>query len=122
MKFYICNHCGNIIRFMTNKGVPVLCCGEKMHELLPGVTDAATEKHVPVVTTEGNKVTVSVGSVSHPMTEAHFIEWIVVETQRGSMEARLTPADAPKAEFTLAEGDKVVAVYAYCNLHGLWQA
>ena len=122
MKFYVCEHCGNIITYAKNVGVPVMCCGQKMTELVPGTTDAAVEKHVPVVTVEGQKVVVEVGGVEHPMVEAHYIEWIVLETEKGYQKVDLKPEQAPKAEFALDEGDKVVAAYAYCNLHGLWKA
>ncbi|MEI3267457.1 desulfoferrodoxin family protein [Frisingicoccus sp.] len=122
MKFYVCEHCGNIITYAKNVGVPVMCCGQKMTELVPGTTDAAVEKHVPVVTVEGQKVVVEVGGVEHPMVEAHYIEWIVLETEKGYQKVDLKPEQAPKAEFALVEGDKVVAAYAYCNLHGLWKA
>lgn len=122
MKFYVCEHCGNIIEYVKDAGVPVVCCGQKMTELVPGTSDGAQEKHVPVVTVDGNKVTVSVGSVEHPMTEAHYIQWIVIETKKGSQKVELNYTDAPKAEFLLAEGDAFVAAYEYCNLHGLWKA
>ena len=122
MKFYVCEHCGNIITYAKNVGVPVMCCGQKMTELVPGTTDAAVEKHVPVVTVEGQKVVVEVGGVEHPMVEAHYIEWIVLETEKGYQKVDLKPEQAPKAEFALVEGDKVVAAYAYYNLHGLWKA
>ena len=122
MKFYICSHCGNIIAYVKSSGVPVMCCGEKMQELVANTTDAAVEKHVPVVTVEGQKVVVEVGGVEHPMVEAHYIEWIVLETEKGYQKVDLKPEQAPKAEFALVEGDKVVAAYAYCNLHGLWKA
>lgn len=122
MKFYFCRHCGNIITHFKDSGVRVVCCGEKMQELVPGTTDGATEKHVPVVKIEGNKVTVTVGSVEHPMVEAHFIEWIVLETERGFQKKELKPGEKPEAEFLLAEGEDAVAAYEYCNLHGLWKA
>ena len=122
MKYYVCKHCGNIIEFAENKGVPVMCCGEKMTELVPGTSDGAVEKHVPAVVKNGNKVLVEVGSVEHPMVEAHYIEWIVIETRFGSQKRKLSYTDAPKAEFLLCEGDEFVAAYAYCNLHGLWKS
>lgn len=98
-----------------------MCCGEKMSELVPGSVDAATEKHVPVISVEGNKVTVTVGEVEHPMAEEHFIEWIALETQEGNQRKELKPGSKPQAVFMLAETDKAVAAYAYCNLHGLWK-
>ncbi len=121
MKFYICDHCGNIITYVTNRGVPVMCCGQKMTELTPNTSDGAAEKHVPVITVAGNLVKVAVGSVEHPMVDAHFIEWIVLETKEGSQRKELKPGDKPAVEFMLCDGDEVVAAYAYCNLHGLWK-
>ena len=122
MKFYICEHCGNLITFVHSAGVPVMCCGQKMTELVPGTTDAAVEKHVPVVKTEGSQVTVTVGEVEHPMLPEHFIEWIALEPEQGSQLKHLKPGEKPQAVFALAQGDKVAAAYAYCNLHGLWKA
>lgn len=121
-RFFVCEHCGNIIAFVRDNGVPVMCCGQKMTELIPGTTDAAQEKHVPVVTVDGNKVTVTVGEVEHPMLEEHNIGWISLETEQGNQRKELKAGDAPKAEFMLCDGDKVVAAYAYCNLHGLWRS
>ncbi|HIX83682.1 MAG TPA: desulfoferrodoxin [Candidatus Megamonas gallistercoris] len=121
-KFYICSHCGNIIAFAKNNGVPVFCCGEKMTEIVPGTTDAAVEKHVPVISQEGNIVTVTVGSVEHPMIPEHFIEWISLETTMGNQRKVLTPNTAPKAQFALLDGEEVTAAYAYCNLHSLWKS
>ena len=122
MKFFKCATCGNVIEFLNASGVPVMCCGKKMEELVPGTSDGAAEKHVPVIKQEGNKVTVLIGEVEHPMVEAHYIQWIVLETGKGAQRAYLNPGEAPKAEFILAEGDEVVAAYEYCNLHGLWKA
>lgn len=122
MKFYRCQRCGNIIAYVESSGIPAVCCGEPMRELIPGSVDAAQEKHVPVVTTEGNKVAVAVGSVDHPMLAEHFIQWIAIECKQGNQRKILRPGDAPRAEFLLAEGDELIAVYEYCNLHGLWKA
>ena len=122
MKFYRCSHCGNIIAYVENSGVPVYCCGQKMEEILPNTTDAANEKHVPVVNVEGNKVTVNVGTAPHPMTDAHYIGWVVLCTNLGNQRKLLSPDSEPKAEFLLLENESVEACYAYCNLHGLWKA
>ena len=122
MKFYICETCGNIITHVSASGVPVFCCGKKMTELVPGTTDAATEKHVPVYSVEGNLVRVKVGSVEHTMVDVHFIQWIAVESKQGVQIKYLQPDQAPEAVFALTEGDELVAVYEYCNLHGLWKA
>ena len=121
MKFYVCEHCGNIIEYIKDVGVPVMCCGKKMTELIPGTSDGAPEKHVPVVTVNGDKVLVEVGSVEHPMVEEHYIQWIAIETTRGSQRVKLDYTDKPRAEFKLAEGETLVAAYEYCNLHGLWK-
>ena len=121
MKYYVCAHCGNIIEKVKDAGVPVMCCGQKMEEMVPGTTDASVEKHVPVWTVEGNKVIVDVGSVEHPMIPEHFIEWVSLETKQGTQRKHLKPGQAPKVCFTLCEGDEVVAVYEHCNLHGLWR-
>lgn len=121
-KFLICEHCGNMIAMVKDTGVPVMCCGQKMTEIIPGTTDAAVEKHVPVYTVDGTTVTVSVGSTAHPMLPEHYIEWVSLQTQQGNQRKLLKPGDEPKVCFAMCEGDKVEAVYAYCNLHGLWKA
>jgi len=121
-KFFICEHCGNIIAMVKDKGVPVMCCGQKMTEIIPGTTDAAVEKHVPVYTVEGNKVHVTVGEVAHPMLPEHYIEWISLQTRFGNQRKELQPGQAPETCFMLCDGDEVEAVYAYCNLHSLWKA
>ena len=120
--FYRCNHCGNIVAFVKASGVPVVCCGEKMTEIIPGTVDASREKHIPVWSVEGNIVHVTVGSVEHPMLPEHYIEWISIETKQGNQRKELHPGEKPEACFALCEGDEVEAVYAYCNLHGLWKA
>ena len=121
MKYYICEHCGNIIEYVKDSGVPVMCCGQKMTEIVPGTSDGAHEKHVPVVIVDGDKVTVEVGEVEHPMVEAHYIQWIAIETTRGGQKVKLEYTDKPRAEFKLADGEEFVAAYEYCNLHGLWK-
>ena len=120
-KFYICNHCGNIVAMIRDKGVPVLCCGEKMHEIKPGTTEASQEKHIPVYEVKNNIVHVTVGSALHPMTREHYIEWICLETEHAVQYAHLGPDDEPRAKFALSEGDEVRAVYAFCNQHNLWR-
>ena len=121
-KFLRCEKCGNIIAMVHESGVTPMCCGQKMKEIIPGTTDAAQEKHVPVYTVEGNKVSVSVGSVAHPMLPEHYIEWISLQTKFGNQRKVLQPGQEPKACFAICEGDEVEAVYAYCNLHSLWKA
>ena len=121
-KFYICEHCGKMVALVKESGVPVMCCGQKMTEIIPGTTDAAVEKHVPVYTVENNIVHVKVGEVEHPMTPEHFIEWVSIQTNQGNQRKALKPGDQPEICFALCNGDEVEAVYAYCNLHGLWKA
>lgn len=118
-KFYICRHCGNLIVKIHDAGVPVSCCGEKMEELIPNTVEASGEKHKPVVSVENGIVRVSVGSVAHPMVPEHSIEWVFVETESGGQLKRLNPGSEPEVKFLLGD-EKAVAVYAYCNLHGLW--
>ena len=121
MKFYRCSHCGQIVAIVKETGVPVVCCGEPMAEVIPGTTDASLEKHVPVSTVEGNKVQVSVGSAAHPMLPEHYIEWVAIQTEFGNQRKQLSPGDEPKVCFSICDGDEVKAVYAYCNLHSLWK-
>lgn len=121
-KFYICEHCGNIIAMVKNSGVPVMCCGQKMTEIIPGTTDAAVEKHVPIYEVKDNKVSVKVGAVDHPMIPEHYIEWVSLQTKSGNQRKVLNPQDKPEVSFAICEGDEVEAVYAYCNLHSLWKA
>lgn len=122
LKFLTCEHCGNLIAMVKDAGVPVMCCGQKMSEIVPGTTDAAAEKHVPVYQVDEDLVKVRVGSTEHPMLPEHYIEWIFLQTRQGSQWKRLQPGSKPEACFALCEGDKVEAVYAYCNLHSLWKA
>ena len=122
LKFYICRHCGNIVVKVHDSGVPVVCCGEKMQELVPNTTDAAVEKHVPVIEVSGSTVTVKVGSTPHPMIQEHSIQWICLETEKGYQHKALHPGEEPKAVFALTSDDQPTAAYAYCNLHGLWKA
>jgi len=121
MKFLQCKLCKKVTVLLNDTGVPTVCCGENMSELVPGSVDAATEKHVPVVTNDGNKYHVEVGSVLHPMMEEHYIMFIVLETEHGYQMKNLKPGESPVADFVLADGEKAVAVYEYCNLHGLWK-
>ena len=122
VKFYICEHCGNIVEKIQDKKVPVVCCGEKMKLLEPGVVEASHEKHIPVVSVNGSEVRVEVGSVAHPMAEEHSILWVCLETCCGVYRKNLSVGNPPVASFVLSDGEKPVAVYAYCNLHGLWKS
>ena len=121
MKFYVCKTCGNIVTKVKDSAVPVFCCGKAMNELVPGSVDAAQEKHVPIFTIDGSKVFVMVGEVEHPMVPEHFIEWIAIETKLGYQIKYLTPEEKPAASFNIGSQDELIAVYAYCNIHGLWE-
>ena len=120
-KFYICEHCGNIIEKIHDAGVPTVCCGQKMKELIPGTVEASHEKHIPVVTVKGNEVQVAIGSVEHPMVEEHSILWVYLQTDKGGFRKHLEVGKPPVVTFVLGD-EKPVAVYAYCNLHGLWKS
>ena len=122
MKFYRCEVCGQIIAIVKKTGSPVMCCGQKMTEIVPCSTDASVEKHVPVYEVKDGKVLVTVGSAAHPMLPEHYIEWIALQTKAGNQRKALKPGDEPKACFPICDGDEVDAVYAYCNLHGLWKS
>ena len=122
IKFFRCEHCGNIIAFLHDSGVKVQCCGDDMGLITAQTADSAGEKHVPVVTMDGNKVTVTVGSVPHPMEEKHYIEFVALLTENGVQVAYLEPGEKPVAEFSLLAGDKVLETYEYCNIHSLWKA
>lgn len=121
LKMYRCEHCGNIVIMAYNGGGQLVCCGEPMVLLEPNTTDAAGEKHVPVVSVDGDKVAVKVGEVEHPMTEEHYITSIILETEHNLHVKWLKYTDKPEGSFVLAPGEKPVAVYEYCNLHGLWK-
>ena len=120
-KFYICEHCGNIVDVIHDAGVPMMCCGQKMTKIEAGTVEASREKHIPVVTVDGNIVKVEVGSVIHPMVPEHSILWIYLKTDKGGYRKNLEPGKAPEAIFALHD-EKPVEVFAYCNLHGLWSA
>ena len=120
-KFYRCKKCGNLhVAIVSTKVVPQ-CCGEPMELLEAGVTDAATEKHVPAITREGGCLKATVGEVAHPMTPEHFIQFVALVTDDRIEVAKLTPESAPEATFAVAE-DATGSVYEFCNLHGLWKA
>ncbi len=122
MKFYVCEGCGKLISVFRPSACPTKCCGEPMKEVIPGTVDAAKEKHIPQAVVEGSRVSVQVGSVIHPMMEGHHIEWILLETESGFQKRDLASDGEPAAVFALAEGEKPVAVYESCNLHGIWKA
>lgn len=121
LKIYRCPICGNIIIMAKNSGVIPFCCGKQMEELVANTTDAATEKHIPQYEIKENEVKVQVGSVIHPMIDAHYIEWILLETNSGYQLKYLYPEEEPIKTFALSKDEKIKAIYSYCNLHGLWK-
>ena len=120
-KYLKCEVCGNIVEVINDSGVPMMCCGKKMEQIVPGTIEASREKHIPVYEVKDNVVTVMVGSVGHPMIEDHYIEWVSIQTRTGDQRKTLKPNQDPKVCFTICDGDEIEAVYAYCNLHGLWK-
>lgn len=120
MTFKTCEICGNTVAVVNDSGMPISCCGQHMTEIMPNTVDAATEKHIPVITRKDNYVMVSVGEMAHPMIESHFIEWIAIETTKGNQRKELKPGDSPIACFALCNNEEIIHAYAYCNIHGLW--
>ena len=121
-KFYVCERCGNLVELVNAGGGQLVCCGQKMTCLEAGVVEASHEKHIPVVSISGNVVAVHVGAVTHPMSAEHHIGWIYLVTDKGIQRKKLATDGAPEAKFVLADGEAVLAAYAWCNLHGLWKA
>ena len=122
MKFYKCAGCAKLLSVIDDAKCTPRCCGEPMIELQANTTDGAAEKHVPVYEVKDGRVSVTVGSVEHPMLDAHYIDFVALRTKSGCQIKKLHPGEAPKAEFAILPEDEVVAVYEYCNLHGLWKA
>ena len=121
LHFYHCKVCGKIIAVLPDSGVPTICCGEVMEELVAGSSEGSGEKHLPVYRIGGNALQVMVGSTPHPMTEEHRITWIGLQTAKGFQFRELLPEDRPEALFIVSVGDSPKALYAYCNIHGLWR-
>lgn len=119
-KFYICRVCGNLIGMIEKTDAPLVCCGEEMEELVPNTVDASREKHLPVVFASGDIVTVKIGSEAHPMLPEHYIQFVYLQTEKGGQRKRLSPGEIPEVSFSLIN-DKLIAVYSYCNIHGLWK-
>lgn len=122
MNFYICEHCGNITAKLADSGVPLICCGRRMAAMEAGSRETAVEKHIPKVSHTGDRLHIEVGNTPHPMDEAHFIRWIVLETTDGFRCHPLLIHQKPEADMILVCGERPLAVYAVCNLHGLWKA
>jgi superoxide reductase len=121
-EIYKCEACGNIVVAIHEGAGDLVCCGQDMVLMEENTVDAAVEKHVPVVVKDGDKITVKVGDVAHPMEDKHYIEWIECLVGDTCFTKMLKPGDAPEAEFCVAGATGDVLVRAYCNLHGLWKA
>ena len=122
IQFFSCNHCGNIIAMIKDSGVPMKCCGENMQEIIPGTSEGAQEKHIPVYDVKGETVKVCVGEIEHPMTPEHYIDWVCIETEDGFQLKKLKEGMTPQTSFSLTKGDNIKAVYAFCNQHSLWKS
>ena len=120
MEFLKCKHCGNVVAYVKKSGVKVKCCGSDMEEMIANNNDASEEKHVPCYTRDGKYLYVEVGSVTHPQSEEHHIEWIALVTRNGNQRKVLDHQGEPKTYFLIEEDDEILELYAYCNLHGLW--
>lgn len=120
LKMYRCNVCGNMIYMVDDQNVTPVCCGEEMQTVKENTEDGKSEKHVPVVTHDGCTVTVKIGESEHPMTEEHYIRWILLMTDKGMYIRTLKPGEKPEAVFRLSEKEQTEKCYAYCNIHGLW--
>lgn len=122
LTFFRCPMCGNIVVYVKNSSIPVVCCGKPMEELEANTVDASAEKHVPIVDKFSTSVMVTVGEALHPMIEAHYIEWIALQSATGFQIHYLKPGEPPCYEFQMQETARPIAVFAYCNLHGLWKS
>ena len=121
MRFFKCLICGKIIAIVNDRKVPTFCCGKEMVELVPNTEDGAHEKHIPVIEVVDRVATVTVGEVEHPMVDAHYIQWIALQTNKGNKRVELKPGDKPQAKFALLPDEEVIAALEYCNLHGLYK-
>lgn len=120
MKFYECKTCGNIIIMCEDSGVVPVCCGKVMSELEPLNNDGPYESHVPVIEEDDCCIKVKVGDKTHPMSQEHYIKWIMLETDKGYYVKKLNHYDGPLAYFHVCEDEKILRAYAFCNIHSLW--
>jgi superoxide reductase len=123
LKFYKCNHCGNLLVPAIDASVTPICCGEAMEVLVPGAIDAAVEKHVPVIErdADGKHININIGSVPHPMTEEHLIQCVALMLDDRFGIVKLNAGDEPLVRCNFDDNSVQATVYAYCNLHGLWK-
>jgi superoxide reductase len=119
---YKCSICGNMIEVVHASGGSLVCCGKTMDLLIENSTEAVHEKHVPVIEKLDGEILAKVGSISHPMTEEHYIEWIELITENKVYRKYLKPGQTPEANFKVCDSTKQFTARAYCNLHGFWKA
>lgn len=123
LKFYYCRHCGKIIALVKDSGTPTICCGEEMQELVPLCDETGlAEKHVPLIKINGDVVEVTVGSKIHPSEAEHYIEWVLLQTDKGIHQKWLEPGQTPKVDFAMLRGERVKAAYEFCSVHRLWKS
>ena len=122
MKIFKCMQCGNMVTLLKEARGLLKCCETDMVELGPNTVDASLEKHVPVIKINEREVIITCGETLHPMEENHYIEFMVLETDKNAYFHSLKPGDSPVSSFLLVPDEKVIAAYAYCNLHGLWKS
>ena len=121
MRFFKCYICGNFVELLYEGGGELVCCGEAMQELVAKDKEEGSEKHLPVVSFEDNKLKVKVGEVSHPMLENHYITCVIIKYNDKVQRLNLFPNQTPEAEFCIDEEFDNIEVYEYCNVHGLWK-
>lgn len=121
MKFFICSICHNIVELIDDRGVPLFCCGKPMQALIPNQNETSSEKHKPIYTLNDTSIIVNLGKENHPMEEKHYISWVQIETNHGTQRKKLKPTDKPQVIFPLLEDEKIKSIFAYCNIHGLWE-
>lgn len=120
LTIYRCKTCGNLICMLEDSGVVPVCCGEEMEKLSANTVDASIEKHIPVIQQNGTQVKVFVGESAHPMLADHYIEWVIIITNKGFYGRSLSIGDQPEAIFEIESDEEVLSAYAFCNIHGLW--
>lgn len=122
MKFYKCKTCGKIVMVTKDGAGELVCCGQPMEEIIPHTIEfEGNEKHIPVYSQMNRKVNVKIGSILHPSFDDHYIEWIMVVTNKGHHLTVLKPGEIPEAQFKLAKDEKILAIYEYCSIHSLWK-
>lgn len=122
MKFYRCNTCGQIFSTIVDKNITPVCCNTQMEEIKARTNEEGlNEKHIPVYRYDKNNVIIEIGSTLHPMNDDHYIEWVVLVTNKGKQKRELKPGNSPRVIFNLDKDENIKEIYAYCNIHSLWK-